>query len=291
MLRNKKTVSVTVALLVCAAVHSQTACRLNPDTILLGDQTTLSGSFGQIAGEDIVVVHIADDTASGQHSAVLTCFEPGVHFVHVGEGDSLPLVVNDIAVDTARAELRDIAPLQRIPYTFWEIFRWVLLALAVAFAGWGIWRLWAAWERRRDESGTGVALSDPRPPDIRALEALESLRTRQLWQAGRTKEYHTELTDIVRRFIEEATGIHATELTSAETLEALASGPWGVDLDPLRTIFTTADLVKFAKSEPLSHEHERSMREGISFVQALWSAARPDEETPINEKGEEASHA
>ena len=35
----------------------------------------------------------------------------------------------------------------------------------------------------------------------------------------------------------------------------------------LRQILTTADMVKFAKSEPLPYEHDRSMSNAVAFVQ------------------------
>jgi len=266
---------ILAATLTAGTAAAQSPCRLAPDTIALGDQTLLSGPFSQIAGQDIVVVRIVDDSATHTRTAVLTCFEPGEHFVQVGDADSLPLMVTDVAVDTASTELRDIAPIQRVPYTFWEVFRWVLLALAVAAAVWCAPRLVAWWRRRHPAAGGTAAPADNRPPDVRALEALEALRRRQLWQAGLVKEYHTDLTDIVRRFIEESSGIRATELTSAETLDLLEASPWQVDYAPLRYIFNTADLVKFAKSQPLAHEHERSLREATAFVQAFTEATLP----------------
>ena len=101
-----------------------------------------------------------------------------------------------------------------------------------------------------------------------------------MWQSGRVKEYHTELTDTVRTFIEEATGIRATDMTSDETIEEMESKKWTVDNSLLRDIFTTADLVKFAKSEPLPHEHDRSMSEATEFVKSLWEQVKPKEEVP-----------
>ena len=121
---------------------------------------------------------------------------------------------------------------------------------------------------------------DTRTPDERALDNLEALRQKQLWQSGRVKEYHTELTDTVRTFIEEATGIRATDMTSDETIEEMENGKWTVDNSLLRDIFTTADLVKFAKSEPLPHEHDRSMSEATEFVKSLWEQVKPKEEVP-----------
>ena len=267
------------------AVSLQGQVRLEADTIALGDQTTvvMPADATLLPPQEVLVLSQHYDSVDATLHTVVTCFEPGIHWLHLGDGDSLPLVVTDVEVDTANAEIRDIAPIQRVPYTFWEIFRWVLLVLAVAAAAFAIW--WLLRHRQRIQQVLGMAPPiDTRTPEERALEALEALRRRQLWQAGNGKEYHTELTDIVRRFIEEATGIRATEMTSGETVEEIDKLKLDMEMAPLRDIFTMADLVKFAKSEPLPHEHESSMTEAVQFVKAMWLCVKPVEEK--NEKGE-----
>lgn len=263
--------------------RGQAVVQLSADTIALGDQTTLSisralnyPSTDMLSAGDIVALGQMFDSASHTQHTVLTCFEPGLHYVHIGPDDSLPLMVTDVEIDTATAELRDIAPIVRIPYSFMELFRWVLLVWAVAIVVLVAW--WLIDRKRRH--GSIIVHHEPvdtRTPDERALQALEALRLRQLWQSGNVKAYHTELTDIVRRFIEEATGIRATEMTSDETVEAVKSGKYGVDSSMLRDIFTTADLVKFAKSEPLPHEHDRSMSNAVAFVNGMWEKVKPTE--------------
>jgi hypothetical protein len=82
----------------------------------------------------------------------------------------------------------------------------------------------------------------------------------------------------VRTFIEEATGIRATEMTSDETVEEIENLKLKIETSLLKEIFTTADLVKFAKSEPLPHEHDRSMSEAVQFVKELWQQVKPADE-------------
>ena len=66
-------------------------------------------------------------------------------------------------------------------------------------------------------------------------------------------------------------------MTSEETVEEVESGKWKVESSLLRDIFATADMVKFAKSEPSPHEHERSMDEAVSFVKEMWQQVKPTE--------------
>ena len=252
---------------------------LGADTIALGDQTTLALPLtgGTVPAFDFGKVEVVGqqfDTATGFLQSTVTCFEPGDHWLKVGD-DSLLLVVTDVDVDTTTAEIRDIAPIERVPYTFWELFRWVLLAWAVAAVGIVVW--WLVDRKKRHGSiFVHQEPVDTRNPHERASEDLETLREKRLWQAGKLKEYHTELTDIVRRFIEESTSIRATEMTSEECVNALLSQ--GVNIEPLRSMFTTADLGKFAKSEPLPHEHEASLKAAVEFVDSLWEQVKPKEE-------------
>jgi len=268
-------------------VHGQAIAKLSADTIALGDQTTLSiqraltyPSTEQLSQNGIVALSQNYDSLQHTLYTTLTSFEPGTHYVRLSEDDSLMLTVLDVDVDTTSAEIRDIAPIEKVPYTFWEIFRWILLGLgilALAFGGWWFWKKWKSGKVSEWLSNEPV---DTRTPEERALDNLEALRQKQLWQSGRVKEYHTELTDTVRTFIEEATGIRATDMTSDETIEEMENGKWTVDNSLLRDIFTTADLVKFAKSEPLPHEHDRSMSEATEFVKSLWEQVKPKEEVP-----------
>ena len=283
---------------ITSIVHGQTVARLEADTIALGDQTVLTisnteqyPSTDMISVGGIVALGQQFDTAKRVQRTLITCFEPGEHWIHYGADDSLLLIVNDVLIDTVSMEPRDIAPVARVPYTFWELFRWVLLVWLVAALAIVAWWL----VERKKRHGSIIVHHEPvdnRPPDVRAIDNLESLRQRQLWQAGKTKEYHTELTDTLRSFIEETTGIRATEMTSDETVDAVEKYKSGVDSSLLRTKFTTADLVKFAKSEPLPHEHEHSMDAAVQFVHAFWQVVKPaDNGEGMDNNGEEANDA
>lgn len=281
-------------LCIIGKAQGQAVATLEHDTIALGDQTTLTirnaltfPSADMLSQNDIVALRQDLDTATRTQTTVLTSFEPGEHYIKLGNGDSLLLVVTDVEIDTTTAELRDIAPIERVPYTFWEIFRWVLLGLAVAALAFGIW--WLVKHRKEvQEVLTKSEPVDTRTPEERALQTLEALRVERLWQSGRVKEYHSRLTDAVRQFIEESTGIRATDMTSDDCLNALMHDCLSTDatnthaikqssIQALKDIFNTADMVKFAKSEPSAHEHERSMDEAVEFVSEMWQVVKPAE--------------
>ena len=95
------------------------------------------------------------------------------------------------------------------------------------------------------------------PPYERALKELKRLETSRYLIQDEFKQYYTELTDIVRAYLEEEVHISALESTTAQLLEKLEllrdAGKLDLEEDTLtqfRKILETADLVKFAKSKP-----------------------------------------
>ena len=109
----------------------------------------------------------------------------------------------------------------------------------------------------------------PIPPEEIALADLDKLRTKKLWQAGKIKEYQSELTHIVRAYIEARYQVPALESTTSEILEFKLLK----DLEPslhqdLNQILNIADLIKFAKARPDIGIHEEFMQKAESFVHA-----------------------
>ena len=270
-----------VLTLLCPAVRAQMAYSVDTTTFVIGDQVVLSipltdslPSADLLSQNGIVVVRQYFDTVENNgakqilHKSVLTCFDAGEHWLHIGSADSLLLTVLDVeGVDTSSLDIRDIAPYMKEGYTFWEIFRWILLALLIAALVVGV--IYVVRRVRNNQPILPVPVKPEIPADQVALQELEALRRRQLWQQGKLKEYYTELTDAVRRYLEKGHGIFSTDMTTDETLEAFHRSAIYTDQREimLRQILTTADMVKFAKSEPLPYEHDRSMSNAVAFVQ------------------------
>ncbi|MBP5535401.1 MAG: hypothetical protein J6X62_01275 [Bacteroidales bacterium] len=227
------------------------------------------------------------DTAlnkDGKPSAIrlhttLICFEPGMHnlaIVHPEGPDTsyTTITVDSLpAVDTSStADIRDITKHLKEPYTFWEIARWPLLALAVAALAWVI--VYVVRRLRNHQPIIALAKPQPVPPYDTAMRQIEELRVKRLWQQGLLKEYYTDLTDTVRQYIEAEFGIAATDMTTDQTLEALtavAYRPKDTD-DQMRQLLDTADMVKFAKAEPLGDVHDQAMNLAVGIVKGLHEA-------------------
>ena len=105
------------------------------------------------------------------------------------------------------------------------------------------------------------------PPHTRAIKELDSVKAQKLWQIGKVKEYHSDITDILRKYIDERFDISALEMTSGEILDKI-KGYSDVDAsyDNLKQILILADFVKFAKYNPLPDENELSLMNAYLFV-------------------------
>lgn len=175
------------------------------------------------------------------------------------------LYVNTVAVDTTK-EFKDIKMPLGEPLTWREILPWVLLGLGVilvVFVAFYIIR-----KIRKKEPIISLPQKPKIPPYEIALKELENLRVDKLWQTGKNKEFHSRLTDILRTYINEQFGIDAMEMITYDLIESLKStNVPAEEIKRLEKILTLADMVKFAKFQPLPDEHDGSLKSGVVFVE------------------------
>ena len=182
----------------------------------------------------------------------------------------------DLSADTTNA-ITDIKGIERAPIWWWGIFRWVLLALgiALALAGIGYLVYWLSGKRKPKEEPINPELL--RPADEVALEKLDAIKIAKIWRDGKVKEYHTDITDVVREYIGRRFNVQSTEKTSDETLrelkpillkdEGLQVTGDGKDLyTKLSKMLQLADLVKFAKWTTTPDENESALSTAYEFV-------------------------
>ncbi len=112
------------------------------------------------------------------------------------------------------------------------------------------------------------------PPHELAMKEIERVKSEKVWQKGRSKDYYTELTDILRTYMRDRFGFNALEMTSAEIIDQLTEFGSKEDIKELHILFSTADLVKFAKHNPDMTENDMNLINAIDFIQET----RPPEE-------------
>lgn len=104
------------------------------------------------------------------------------------------------------------------------------------------------------------------PPHKVAIDEIERIKADRKWAEEDSKEYYTLLTDTLRTYIQERYGFSAMEMTSAEIIERLTSENDENSLKELREIFTTADLVKFAKWSTLINENDANLMAAVEYI-------------------------
>lgn len=107
------------------------------------------------------------------------------------------------------------------------------------------------------------------PPHITAFERLKELEDKKLWQNNQIKEYYIELSDILRTYIEERFLINALEQTTDEIMMQLRlTDITEISKLTLVPVLRLADLVKFAKENPVGMENDEMMQRAKDFVQS-----------------------
>jgi len=107
----------------------------------------------------------------------------------------------------------------------------------------------------------------PLLPHEWAFSALDQLAEKKLWQKGEVKEHYSELTSILREYLERRYAIHAKEQTSDEILAQLRQ----LQLNPTllfdtEELISIADLIKFAKADPGMNIHAAAIERIRSFI-------------------------
>lgn len=104
------------------------------------------------------------------------------------------------------------------------------------------------------------------PPHQLAIQEIERIENEKVWQKGLSKEYYTELTDAIRTYIKDRFGFNALEMTSSEIIDNLLEMKDKEAIKDLKELFQTADLVKFAKHNPMMNENDANLINAIDFI-------------------------
>lgn len=155
---------------------------------------------------------------------------------------------------------------------YWWAYLIGILAIAGAIAGYLLYK----------KGGIKSALRPapkPVPPYERAIAQLQVLRNRQLCEKGREKEYYTELTEILRQYLDGRFGINAMEMTTPQIKRAVyATVSEKSASTMMNDILEMADYVKFARMRPLPEDNVRAFNQAMAFVENTKPEPAPEAE-------------
>ncbi|MET7028597.1 hypothetical protein ABXZ32_04280 [Sediminicola luteus] len=202
--------------------------------------------------------------------------------------DSFKISVATVPVDTLAQKMYDIKPfleVEKSNYDLWKKALWILLGLVIL----GALAYWFLIRKKPLSEEEKVALL---PPYDRALLELKRLENSKYIIQDEYKQYYSELTDIVRSYLEEDVHVSALESTTDQLIEKLEllkdAGELKLDDDTIeqfKKVLQTADLVKFAKSKPETSvaEQDRRVIEQI-VIKTKEALPEPDEEDLLQDE-------
>jgi len=192
--------------------------------------------------------------------------------------DSVQIAVASVPVDTLAQKMYDIKGLMEVQKShsdLWKTILWVLLGLLVV----GGLLYWFVFRKKPLTEAEKEALL---PPYDRAMLELKRLESSKYLIQAEYKEYYSELTGIVRSYLEEDVHISALESTTDQLIDKLEmlrdAGELKLDNDTIhqfKRILETADLVKFAKSRPETSVAEQD-RKAIEQIVTRTKEALPE---------------
>jgi hypothetical protein len=297
-----------------ATVYAQNVVKASIDStqILIGEQTkihleiashrnshlqlplpvdTIVKGIEVIETSGIDTIDIGNNRMQLKYDILVTSFDSALYLLppfkliegaDTAYSNELALKVSTLPVDTESQNFYDIKDIAKPEFVLWDYIFYLLYPLfgliiiaAIVFL---IYRL------KTKKSLIPFKKPEPDlPSDVIALKELDEIKAKKLWQQGRVKEYHSEITDTLRKYLENRFMVPALELTSGEILEKLR-GISDTDyvFDKLKQILSLADFVKFAKYQPLPDENELSLMNAYLFVNGTKK-----EELPVTVNEEE----
>lgn len=229
-------------------------------------------------------------------SVVIASFEEGKHQLlplalvrasGAGRVDTLvfnpqTLDVRSMPVDTTTYQIHDIKGQIKYPLKFSELLPYVLIVWLAAILGILLWVLLSS----KRKGGSEAVHKDP--PHLVALRKLDRLRGNKYWAPEKQKYYYSGITDALREYIAARYGIDAMEMTTAEIFKGLKGSDVPEDLfAEMKTLFETADFVKFAKAFASDEENAVALPAAVRFVTATYQSQLAQEDAQGKEKEKE----
>jgi len=182
--------------------------------------------------------------------------------------ETLPVefYVHSMPIDTTKGPV-DIKKPYGAPLTLKEVSPYIL---GIMLLGGLLFFLFYYLHRRKNNKPVfGRPVKPKDPPHVVAIRMLDKIKEQKLWQQHQVKTYYSEISDTLRIYIQDRFDIQAMEFTTDEILKAFQKSK---DLIPeksfneLKNMLSLADMVKFAKYEPLPDDHNLTLMNAYFFV-------------------------
>ena len=179
---------------------------------------------------------------------------------------ALAVKVYSIPVDTLHPE-QFFGPktVREVPITWDDVSAIVWLTLLMLALGGLAYYLFVRYKDNKPIIKK-IKIEPKLPPHQQALTEIERIKGDKTLRTADPKTYYTELTDVLRTYMEERFGFNAMEMTSSEIIDKLQEINDKESIKDLMYLFQTADLVKFAKHSPLMNENDMNLVNAVDFI-------------------------
>lgn len=200
--------------------------------------------------------------------------------VEIAQSNPIPVEIRGVEVDTSQT-IKDVKAPLTVPLSAEEVAAYIGIAAAIGGLAYVLYYFMK--KRKRDGSDIQEQKKPNIPAHVLALMQLEALEAKRLWQAGEIKAYYSEATEIIRRYFESRYGIMALEMTTGEVMMQLEQFRMHQQtVTSIEALLTGADLVKFAKYQPVAAENEQI----IAQARLIVEQTKPVTESQLSESAE-----
>jgi len=256
-------------------IHVEVAANKNQPLQIPAITDTLMTGVEVLAISKIDTTDLGNDRVQLKYHYLITSFDSALYLLppfkaisgaDTAYSESLALNVSTLQVDTVSKKFYDIKGVIE-PKFVWSDYLPLIIGLI-----WGIGLIaliiFIIYRLVNNKPIIPFKKEEPYvPPHTRALKELDAVKAQKLWQTGKVKEYHSDITDILRKYMNERFDIPALEMTSGEILDKIKEyREADTSYDILKQILILADFVKFAKYNPLPDENELSLTNAYLFV-------------------------
>ena len=206
-------------------------------------------------------------TYSFSQEYLITSWDSGAYYIApIKLNSSLStegLLLNVMSVSTDQnSEIKDIKEPLDAEYEFKDFLIWIILLLTIIL----IVYLLKKYVFNKKEKVEKKIIEEIVPAHITALKELNNIEKKELWQSGKIKQYHSGISEILRKYMEHRFKFIALELTTDEILSNIENTISREEHVELKQVLLRADLAKFAKSKPNEEENKQSMELAKRFV-------------------------
>ncbi|MCF6185340.1 MAG: BatD family protein [Bacteroidales bacterium] len=135
-------------------------------------------------------------------------------------------------------------------------------------------------KRKAEEKPLFVKAKPKIPAHIRAIQRINEIKNKELHKKNNLKPFYTELSNIIRIYLEERFKITALESVTNEIIKNFDKTEFAnEDLNnKLKELLSLSDMVKFAKDEPDEYRNEMMIEYALSFVNKTKEEEKNEDE-------------